>query len=76
MNPAEGEEGQDRSCMAMIRILNFIIHAMGWETLKSVNRVKERGRQRMGWLDSIIDSMDMNLSQLWEIVETEEPGML
>ena len=51
MNPAGGEEGQDRSCMAMIRILNFITHAMGWETLKGVKRVKERGRQRMGWLD-------------------------
>ena len=30
----------------------------------------------MGWLDSIIDSMDMKLSQLWEIAETEEPGVL
>ena len=30
----------------------------------------------MIWLDSITDSMDMNLSKLREIVETEEPGML
>ena len=34
---------------------------------------RRRGWQRMRWLDSIMDSVDMNLSKLQE---TEEPGIL
>ena len=30
---------------------------------------RKREQQRMRWSDSITDSMDMNLSNLWEIVE-------
>ena len=40
--------------------------------LGKVEGRRRRGRQRMKWLDGIIDSMDVSLSELWEMVKNRE----
>ena len=39
---------------------------------EKIDGSKRRGQQRIRWLDGITDSMDMNLSRLWEMVKNRE----
>ena len=54
---------------------HVIRRANSWEKIPILGNIegkRRRGQQRMRWLDSITDSMDMNLSKLQEIVKDRD----
>ena len=40
--------------------------------LGKIEVIRRRGQQRMTWLDGITDSMEMSLSEFWEMVKDRE----
>ena len=44
--------------------------------LRKIEGKMRRGKQRMRWLDSITDPVDVNLSTRGEIMDHKEPGVL
>ena len=77
---SEGDQPWDFFEGMMLKLkLQYFGHLMGRVDslektlmLGGIGGRRRRGRQRMRWLDGIMDLMDVNLSELWELVMDRE----